>query len=163
MTANEIREGYAHSSYDKTHLTIHSNVMVPCTESGVIRAARSIPVFITSWEERTYTMRELDAIRNSAAEMVEYAMNKYHGGAVKDVAARFTEYGMDVHVDIEPPAGCIYTGLCIEVQTARNPGPIWSSTGMHFRAKVKGTKSKTCAKSTWRIVSGGDYMKEVKA
>lgn len=161
MTANDIREDYSRGTYSKTRMLISANAMVPCSEDGKWECAERIPVYISSYDERTYTTAETDAIRDAVRDMVEYAKTKYHGGTIADMAARHTDYGMDLHLDINPPAGCIYTGLCIEVQTARNPGPIWSSTGLHFRAKVRGTKSKTLAKSTWRIISGGDYMKEV--
>lgn len=160
MTAQEINNEYAGPWY-KTTMTIHSNVFLPATEDGGIKAARPIPVRVVSTDERTYEDKELDAIRHTIADMVDYGLTKYHGGTVTGIASISTDYDARVHIDIDPPTGCIYTGLCIEVQTARNPGPIWSSTGLHFRAKVKGTKSKTRAKSTWRIISGGDYMKEV--
>lgn len=162
MTAQEINNEYA-SSWYKTNMTIHSNVFLPATDDGSVMAARPIPVRVVSTDERTCEDKELDAIRCIVANMVGYGLSKYHGGTIGDVAAISTDYDTRVHIDILPPAGCPYTGLCIEVQTARNPRPIWSSTEPHFRAKVKGTKSKTCAKSTWRIISGGDYMKEVKA
>lgn len=162
MTAQEINNEYADPWY-KTNMTIHSNVFLPATDDGSVMAARPIPVRVVSTDERTFTDKELDAIRCIVANMVGYGLSKYHGGTIGDVAAISTDYDTRVHIDILPPAGCPYTGLCIEVQTARNPRPIWSSTEPHFRAKVKGTKSKTCAKSTWRIISGGDYMKEVKA
>ena len=162
MTAQDINNEYA-SSWYKTNMTIHSNVFLPATDDGSVMAARPIPVRVVSTDERTFTDKELDAIRRIVADMVGYGLTRYHGGTIGDVAAISTDYDARVHIDILPPAGCQYTGLCIEVLMAHNPGSWSYSEGMHFRAKVKGTKSKTCAKSTWRIISGGDYMKEVKA
>lgn len=164
MTALDIKENnsiFKPSTLYKTRIHTISNAEVPISDSGELREVVGISTFIKSYDADAYTPKDEDNIRRLVNSMVEYGLTKYHGGTVVDVAAESDDYGARVHIDIDPPMGCIYTGLCIEVQTARNPGPIWSPSGLHFRAKVRGTKSKTCAKSTWRIISGGDYMKEV--
>lgn len=53
---------------------------------------------------------------------------------------------------VDLPSECPYTGIQIEVVTCRN------YMGFYFRTKVYGTKSKTLAKSTWRMVKGGNYL-----
>ena len=164
MTALDIKNEnsiFTTAGLYKTRIETISSAEVPISDSGEIRDTVGIITYVKSFDPDAYTPNQVNAIRHMIENMVDYGLTKYHGGTVVDVAAESNDYGACVHIDIDPPIGCIYTGLCIEVQTARNPGPVWTTTGMHFRAKVKGTKSRTRAKSTWRIISGGDYMKEV--
>lgn len=141
-------------------LTFHTPVPMPEGSTGLVpdtRGVHNLCVRYTVEKGETFTPTDRDSLLRVAAVMWEKAVMKYRGGRIVSAECDMDMYDWRLTVTIEGVNG--WNAVRLEAQAV---GGGWVSP--HIRVKVRGNRSKSgrVTPSGWRLVAGGDYMKEVE-